>query len=390
MPINSVSRAAFDPRVVAGVARGAIEAFDYVDGYPGLVPHPRVRQVPRGAPLVVRGAVAAGRGPDGFRVVLDAAYAFDAEHAQCSFRSVVDTSELLPGAHEVRAYAVEANAWYEFAHVAFRVHDPAPADPPEASPYGSVRVDAVLAVNASGELTRRTLPVPCGEFALVSGWATDASHRAAPHAVAACDAHGRMWTAPCDVPRPDIRAARGAGDAMGFEIVIPADALGRGRHLLRVAPYDGRDVAVAGDQHVTIDVAAEQRAFPSFARSLPAPATCRIERASIDGAGVRLEGWALTTSGAGASEVFVELRVPELSVPIHRIPALAGFTADVVSADGPASPPGAAFACEFDASGFVRRTYAVHVAVVEPGRGACAFARCGTLTVDAHGPRWRA
>jgi hypothetical protein len=389
--MNSVCAHDFDPRTVAGVARGAIDGFDYVDAYPGLVAHPRPNRIPRGAPVTVSGwagapAPAARRAPE-VLLVVDGSRAYRARADGKRFSAVVFTAELAAGGHEVRAYALDGARAYEAAYRPFWVYELAP-DAPAPQP-GAIRLglEPVTALTAGGAVLSTGAPVRGNDIVLISGWAVDGRTGAAPLGATASDAGGRRWSAPFDVPRPDIRAARGASaDRLGFEIAVPAAALGRGRHALRVAAYGADGVFAAGATELTVDVAGAVVRFPAFARERrePAAVAAALPRAAVAaGETVVFEGWALDPDGrGGAGEVFVELCKANVSVPVHRLPATAGYRRDQPPPDLPAPPVADGwFDCALDSAVLRDREYEVVAVVVAADRMSCARRPLGTLRI---------
>jgi hypothetical protein len=388
---NSVCAHDFDPRTVAGVVRGAIDAFDYVDAHPGLVAHPRPARVPRGAPVAVAGWVRtpspAGSVATGVIVVVDGSRAYDARVRGGRFDAVVLTAELTAGAHEVRAYALDGERAHEAAYHPFTVYELAP-DALAPDP-GAIRLglEPVAALTAEGALLSTGTPVRGNDFVLLSGWALDGRAGRAPVGVTAVDAAGRRWSAPCDVARPDIRTAHGAeADRIGFEITIPAAALGRGRHALRVAAYGAAGVFASGATDVVVDVAGTVARFPSFARLRrePAAVTARVPRGAVErGELLVLDGWALDPDGGGAGEVFLELRKDGVSVPVHRLSATAGYRRDEPPTELPAPPVADGwFDCPLDTAVLRDRAYDLVAVVVAAGRTSCARRALGTLRIE--------
>lgn len=420
---NSVSPPPFDPHAVAGNTDGELDAFDYVDALPGLIPHPRPQRVPLGAPLVVAGWAVDPHEPrpaQAVCVVLDGARPHDAQTGlsrrdvavdrpatpeRVGFRAVVPTGDLQAGGHEVRAFALGADgAWYEAGYRPFWLTAAPLPELPQTPRRLRLGIEQVIDLAADGTLVGFDVPVACGRFALMTGWAIDPTTRRGVAGVAAFDAEGRPWSAPCDVARPDLRGALDAlDDRLGFEIVVPADALGRGRHRLRVRGLDAEGRLFEGGLDVTVDVAGAPRGFPAYPRVRRAPAAGAAELVVLDDEGepgppaavttsfaatlvrgtvVLLEGWALEAGGAGASSLFAELAAPELEVPPHRFPALAGFRRDRPSPAVPAPPVADGwFSVRIDTAHLPPRRYALALAVIEPDRRSYARRELGWLTV---------
>jgi hypothetical protein len=199
-------------------------------------------------------------------------------------------------------------------------------------------------------------------------------------------------------------------DRLGFELCIPARALGRGRHTLHLGAldHDGRPLGTPVD--VTVDVAAEQRPFPYGAeeRAGTPRAACRLSADPRDGADeiavvlgglqandghafavprgttVGVSGWALGAGGSAATDVYLELRPPEPAVAAHRYGAVAGFRRDVPPRGVPAPPVGDAwFACSFGTDSVSPGTYRLDLVVAESGRRAVIRRALGYVNVAA-------
>jgi hypothetical protein len=215
---------------------------------------------------------------------------------------------------------------------------------------------------------------------------------------------GRSTRRPGTASRPDLRGALDAlDDRLGFEIVIPADALGRGRHTLTVRGFDAAGRLFEGGWETTVDVAGPARAFPAYPRRArdqaraaagvvvldadgePGPAAAagpRFTRTLERGTVALVEGWALDGAGGGAGSVFVELAPPEPGVPPHRIPALAGFRRDHPPAGLPPAPADDGwFTARIDTAHLPPRRYALAVAVVADDRRSYARRELGSVTV---------
>ena len=207
--------------------------------------------------------------------------------------------------------------WYEAASRPFLVYQPALRDLPAILRPIRLCVERVLDASPLDQFAGVNA-IPYGHFALIVGWALDVSRGTGPAGVVAIDDLGRMWSAPVDVPRPDLRPILSAGDErLGFEMHVPSDVLGRGRWGVRIRGLgeDGRLFESGAD--ATIDVAGPLRRFPFTARETDAPPrfsasiaqrngpTSFAERAlegepTIQvsrGANFVVEGWALATNG---------------------------------------------------------------------------------------------
>ena len=421
---NSVSPSVLDLHARAGVTTGAFDDFDYVDGVPGLVPHLRPQRVPRGALVTAAGWVAidadGGRPAAAVAILLDGARQYAARTGisrrdiaaarpgvaeTVGYRATVPTGDLTPGGHELRAFALGSDgAWYEAGHLPFWV---AAVPLFELAPIPrrlQLVVDRVIDLAPGGALVGMDTAVACGRFAMLSGWAIEAGARRGVAGVVAVDSRGGRWSAPCDVVRPDLKVAFGtADDRFGFEIVVPADALGRGRHVLTLSGFDAAGRTFAGTSEVTVDVAGPVRRFPAFPRVRhgEAPGAVGLTPTAADGIVGRtvlaesdyegsfargtilqFEGWALDREGRGAGTVFVELTPAASVVPPHRFPALAGFRLD----DPPralATPPqdDAWFRARVDTSHLTPREYAVALAVVDADRRSYTRRELGRVTV---------
>jgi hypothetical protein len=421
---NSVSPSVLDPHARAGVTTGAFDGFDYVDGVPGLVPHLRPQRVPRGAPVAVAGWAAidadGGRPAAAVAIVLDGARAFAAQTGisrrdissarpgiaeKVGYRATVATGDLTPGGHEIRAFALGSEgAWYEVGYLPFWVAAVPLFELTAIQRRLQVVVDQIIDLAADGTPFGVDRAVACGRFALLSGWGIEAATRRGVAGVVAVDSRGGRWSAPCDVVRPDLKLAFGTtDDRFGFEIVVPADALGRGRHVLTLSGFDaaGRTFACAGE--VTVDVAGPARRFPAFprVRKGEAPGAVGVTPTAADGTVARtaiaerdyagsfargtvlqFDGWALDREGRGAGTVFVELKPAASDVPPHRFAALAGFRLD--DPPGTLAPPpqdDAWFSARVDTAHLPPREYALALAVFDADRRSYTRRELGRVTV---------
>ncbi len=425
----SVYARRFDANDVVGTTEGAIDAFDYVDGLAGLVPHVRPRHVPLGAPVAFGGwalGTASGAAPERVVAVVDEAHALelradvprpDIARARrdaspvVGYRAVVPTESLPPGAHHVRTYLVGAGGLYEAGAAGFVTYAGArPELPPVGTPV-RVAVDRVLDLSADGSLNGLDTAVAGGRYALVSGWAMDLHTRRSPAGITASDGDGRRWDAPCAVSRPDIQAAYGAlDDRLGFELVIPTRALPRGRHAVRIAAYRADGAVYARGIETWVDVAAPVRTFPFYVRAAPGGvrASCLLRVVTRDrggdpvvlgptseavvprGATVEIEGWALAAgqgAPAAAEDLYVALSLDDAAVPPHRYAALAGFRRDRPPR-GLADPPvaDAWFSASFGTEGLAYRTYRAELLAVDRARRTSASAPLGTVAVVPAAP----
>lgn len=428
---NSVPPLSFDPARVAGPGRGAMDRLDSIDGFAGLIPHPRPNRISAGAPLAVRGWAVVGEAgaeavPEAVVIVLDGSRACraaggisrrdvapEAERLpeRVGYEAVIATDVLLPGGHELRAYAATPDgAWYEVGYAPFWICAVPLFELPRATGNVTVRIEQVIDMAADGRLLGFDEPVALGRFALLTGWAVDRTSGHRVGGVVAADARGGRWIAPCDVVRADLRGILGAeDDRVGFEIVVPTEALGRGRHRVSVTAFvdDGRLYGRGID--ATIDVAGSQRSLPGFVRVRPdrvrgAAAlhaatsddddaisavlgegkTCRVER----GATARIDGWALERDGRGAESVVVELAPRGFVVAPHRFPALAGVRAPRSAPKLPEPPAADAwFRTRFGTATLPPGEYAVTAVVVERDRRTCARLELGVLAIADAAPK---
>jgi hypothetical protein len=401
--------------------RGCFDIFDWVDGLRGIIPHVGRPRVPQGAPLAVAGWAVDPTSltpPRAVKLVLDRGRAYAAQGlldrtdvqatlgrqtpANIGFRGLVPIDDLLPGGHELRAYVLGADdAWYEAAYQAFWVH--ASARPELDVGTGRARVDIDGATEAPLHDRRFELAgiTPLGDFAVVTGWAVDLTDNAAPAGVCAVDGDGGCWSAPCDLPRPDAQAMVGANTALlGFELHVPSDALGRGHHDLSIYAFDATGRRFGRGEKVALQIAAELRPFPGFARhtagTVVAAATLVGRKAPIvfkpsrvveceRGELLQIEGWAVVEISGRPSQsalVFLELHVPDLQMPPLRYQAISGFRRELAPRDIPRPPRDDAwFSCQLDTSNLAPRTYALRVVVVAASRWSYALGELGSLRV---------
>lgn len=417
---NSVSTSPFDPQAVAGSTAGDLDGFDFVDGVPGLVVHPRSHRVPAGAPILVSGWIL---DPDvdeplrAVRIVLDGRFTFEAETGlsrldvaagrpgapeRSGFRAVVPTGALPAGGHGLRAYGLAADGvWYAAGYRAFWTSVTPHREFARVPRRPRVQIDQVLDVMPDGSTFAEDGPVVRGHHVLITGFALDRSTRRGVGGAAAFAAGGGCWSAPCDVVRGDVQAGLGAvDDRLGFEIVVPSDALGRGRHELTVCAFDETGRLFDHETPVTVDVAERRERFPAFAlydarKPLAAFAVTALDADGYGPSGrvgpfattvahdgrVLVEGWALDQDGLAASALFVELSAGD-DAPPHRFPVLAGFYRDDAPAAFPAPPlDDAWFRAGLDAVHLAPRRYAMSLAVFDGGRRRYGRRALGTLTV---------
>lgn len=414
---NSVSLPAFDPRTVVATTRGDIDVFAWVDGVRGLFPRIGRLRVPKAAPLAVSGWAidpASKEPPVAVAVAVDdrppqaAEAGFDrsdvrtelgAETPQdIGFRAVVPLEGFAPGPHSLRAYVLSADgAWYDAAQTSFWIYD---SVNPALAPHAGVPrlyIDNIVDVPWAGPRGALDNVVPLGDVALVTGWAIDISSNRAPAGVCAIIEGSHIWSAPCDMPRPDVRTTIGATtDFLGFEIAIPTGGLGRGRQRCEIWAFDGEGRRYGSSLAAAFDVAAEARPFPGFARQTDdrvesavilafAGKSTTLTRNSVieceRGGVLSLQGWSVVGEQRPA-QVFLELHPADVVIPPIRYQAISGFGRKT-RPPGLPSPPldDAWFAYEIDTKNVAAGTYALCVAAVKPGR--CFYARgeLGTLRV---------
>jgi hypothetical protein len=416
---NSVSLPPFDPRAISTTARGDIDVLDWIDGLRGLFPRIGRPRVPKAAPLVVSGWAidpTSAERPRAVMLVVDDGLQHAAETGfdrtdvraelgpetpnEIGFRAIVPLENIAPGSHGIRAFVLGADgAWYDAAHESFYVYEGVNAGLAPGSGKSRIFVDNIIDVAPNARRGPVDAAVRLGNFALVTGWAVDVTSRQPPAGVCAIDERGRIWSAPCDLSRPDVRTAIGAAsDTLGFEIIIATEELGRGRHRLKVTAYDGAGRQFGRSHEVFFDVAAEARPFPGFARLsgdpiatavrltvaeqtfVPTPSkvvTCR--RGDV----LLLEGWAVVGDDLPA-QVFLELHPRGVVIPPLRYQAVSGFRRKSDSRDLPPPPSDDAwFQYALDTSSVAAGAYTLYLAAVKPGR--CFYARgeLGTVLVGA-------
>jgi hypothetical protein len=406
---------------VARPTRGIIDVFDWVDGLRGIIPHVGWPRVPQGAPLAVAGWAIDPTSPIPPRavaIVLDRERTYPAEAFldrsdvqselgpqtpdNIGFRGLIRIDGLPPGGHELRAYALGADdAWYEAAYQPFWVY--ASAWPELGIGAGRVRfsIDATIDAPVRAPRGASVGIVPFGHFAVVTGWAIDLARNTAPAGVCAVDQHGSCWSAPCDLPRPDVQAVTGARtDRLGFELHVPSDELGRGHHELSVYAFDANGRRFGSAEEVEVQVAAEMRPFPGFAR----PTADEVGAAAMivggrrpivlepsrvveceRGEALQIEGWAVAEGSgrpAPAALVFLELRVPGVQMPPLRYQPVSGFRRQLTTRDIPKPPRADAwFSYRLDTSDLAPRTYALRVVVVAANRWSYACGELGSIRI---------
>ncbi len=417
---NSVSTPPLDVDAVAGRANGALDRFDFVDGIAGLITHPRARVVPQGAPVVAGGWSAdpcSFDAPARVCLVVDGAHAFEARTGvsrldvppemgaapAAGYEVCFPTAQLPAGGHEARALALSADgSWYDVGGVEFwTTPTPRPSLGTIARQVRAV-VDAVVDLAPDGSVAKTGGPIPIGRYALLTGYVFDPQTRIRVTGAVASDRSGRMWSAPCNIIRADVRSAACLRDErIGFEIVVPADDVQRGRHLLMVSAFDADGRLFAAGTQVIVDVTPPIRRFPAFPRrraaearaaavfvlpdadaASPARLTPRTAMRAARGKPLTIEGWALDAVGRGAGTVYVEL-APAAAVPPYRFAALAGYRRSGLPLGLTARPPqpDAWFTADIDTAVLTPGAYRLGLAVFDDDQRTYASAELGTLSV---------
>ena len=410
----------FDPLSVTGTTFGDIDVLSHIDALPGLFQSVGPARIPLGAPMTLSGWAVDPNGDLPAEVVavsINATFVFAAETGfgrydvkallgertpeKIGFRALVPTDMLLPGNHELRAYALSADGvWYQAAYRPFSVHRPMRPEMTISSHRVAVHVDTVDEVTADGKRGPLAAIVPSGHFVSINGWAVDHETKRAPAGICAVDDVSGRWNACCDVVRADARAASGATDErLGFEILIPADALGRGRHVLSMCAFDRDGRRFSGSAEAKVEIAAPMREFPGFASKMKQDAraaavlqigdretpivmrvgrTIEIEPAET----IVIEGWAVASEDTAPGQIILELEPLGITVPPLRYHPISGYhRAKPQMRLAPPLREDSWFYYELDPSNLAAQTYALNVAVIS-GDG-CGYARgqLGTLRV---------
>jgi hypothetical protein len=322
------------------------------------------------------------------------------------FRVVLGLENVEPGGHELRAFVLgEDGTWYQAAHRPFWVYASAVVglDPGRAS--SRVTVDAVRPDGGPVSRPAHEQNVPLGDVAVVTGWAATAMG-AAPAGVCAVDESDRVWSAPCDVPRADVRAALGGSEErLGFELRIPTGELGRGHHCLTVWAYDRDGRRFGRAEEVTVDVAAAVRPFPAFARrtALPVhwattivvndedadddgPIVLRPTRTIVchRGGHLAIDGWAYVDEDGvpqPPAQVYLELCPEGAAIPPLRYHPLSGLRRKKQPRElAEPALEDAWFTYTLDTSNLEPQHYDLRVAVVALDR--CAYASATLCKLD--------
>jgi hypothetical protein len=407
---------AFDPAAVAGRTRGGIDNVDFIDGLPGLVTHPQPTIVPHGAPVLVSGWTvdpATHDTPLAVCLLVDRVRPLEARIGIArgdimqkeqtgefvGFQTVVETTDLGTGPHELRSYALAADGyWYEAASVGFRVYRRAYPVKERLNQGLRMLLERTILIGPGTEVSPTT-PIRANHWVCFQGWMLDSHSGGGAATVAAFDETGRMWSGPSNLERPDVRAdQQAASDRLGFEVTIPAAVLEPGRHIIRITGHDEMGRSYANSIETAIDIIAAERPFPLVARALAAElrhaAQLRVTQLGIDGepvtqatqtlpardpivkddeAGLVIEGWALDQAGKAAEEVFVELAMAGVHIPPQRIAAECALREPVPALADSAPVGNAWFRFAFRTDELPPALYEIALVVVEPGRR--SFAR---------------
>jgi hypothetical protein len=398
---------------------GAIDQFDHIDAYAGHAPHLRAFRVPLGAPIAVGGWALDpnGRPFSSVALVVDEALSFAAKCGVSrrdvvmakgpdtpeftGFQGILPTEALVSGGHSIAAYGRTGDgAWYEVGRRPFWTFAMIRPELGTVSRPVRILVDAVDDLDKLGRLCGSGAPIPSGHIALIRGWAVDRRTHRAPAGICAIDGAAQRWSSPCDLIRGDLAHIATADPQLrvGFEITVPTDILGRGRHPVRITAFDDQGRPYAHALEIELDVAAPKSAFPGFADMdseipeaqvmirrpegdcivLDAQSAITAKRGDI----FELDGWAIAPDGSAATDIFVELHHPELGIPPNRHFPLAGFRRNKVPRQLHQPPRDDAwFWYRLGTADLSRRTYELTLAVVAAGRRSYARRRLGTLRV---------
>jgi hypothetical protein len=420
MMMKSVSLPPLDPRTVSGTTEGVIDVLDYVDGLRGLFVRIGPTRIPHGAPLLLSGWTVdptCDLPPAAVAVLLDDAHVHVAETGlsrydvkaylgfqtpeMIGFRATIQTYDIPPGDHVVVAFALGSDGrWYEAGGRSFRLYGRMLPELAVDRRRMRLEVDGVRAA-IPGDY-RGPIPgvVPLGQFALISGWAADRDSLHAPAGVCAIDELGGRWIAPCDLPRPDVRAALGAtDDRFGFEIAVPTEGLGRGVHRAELWAFDGGGRRLGDPGEVSFEVVMPMRDFPAFADLMAAPAraqvlvrvrgphgdkeptelrsgrTLVVERGDM----LELEGWAVLPDGEPGVQAIFELQPLDVAVPPARYHPVGGYRREKPPREFNPPREDAWFSYRLDTRLTSAHTYRLSLAVIAEER--CRFARADLGTV---------
>jgi hypothetical protein len=256
----------------------------------------------------------------------------------------------------------------------------------------------------SGHTLEPDEAVTADRWVVYTGWTVDLATRCGAAGVVVLDEAGRSWSGPANVDRPDVAAAFGVADPrVGFEIAIPAAALGPGRHALHVAGLDAAGRSYANTFPMMLDVVPATRPFPLTARvidgsgafrarireigddanaapAIPLPAVHAIEVAR--GIELEIDGWACLQSGEPAAELFVELAHASAAIPAQRLASRAGRRrSDAPLGFERAPADDAWFVCPFDTSRMQPSDYTLALICVRPDRTTVERSPLGTLRI---------
>jgi len=394
-----------------------MDSVDFIDGLPGLVRHAQPTVLPLGAPILISGWTidpVTGGAPQAVCMLLDRARPFearigvargDAMLAQglaeefIGYQVVVTTGHLSSGPHELRAYALSIDgSWYDSAVAGFWLfqHD--------RGATGTGTVDRELLMHweqpidaETGQHVAPGTPFHLNSWILFRGWTYDKALDRGAETIVVNDRTGRTWSGPGILVSAAGSAAVGTqNDRLGFELVIPARILGRGRHRIQIAGLDAKGRRYANFADVSLDVISARQPFPLAARVAGSPLPCAARLRAVDADRVTtlpangipigiapgifaVEGWALDENGATAEEVFAELTVASLDLPPQRF---AGACARRVPVAGMDAPPvdDAWFSCPFTITENQRGLHTLALVVVQPGRR--SYSRVPLATVQ--------
>lgn len=412
---NSVLQV-FDPSAIAGRTRGAIDSVDYVDGFPGLVRHAQPTFVPRGAPLLVSGwnvDPATGGRPQAVSVLLDRARALDvrdgrsrhdimAAHGTDEFvgyQLVVATDALGTGAHELRAFALSVDgSWYESDAIGFWVflHDHAELAQGNLSRKLEMFLEPPIDPLTGRNITPGT-PIHANHWIAFRGWTLDETARRSAETIVVTGADERTWCGPAKLLDA---APSGADDGhRGFEVVVPAAVLGRGRHRLRFSALDETGRPYPNSVEGTVDIIGPKRPFPLTARqgrssppyaarfyAVEAPTDITelpsVEPIVVTPGAFVMEGWVIDESGEATDDVFGELTATWVDLPPHRLPA-DGARRKPIDGIPPAPVDDAWFYCPFSIPALQSGVYVLALLVVQRGRRSYSRVPLATLWIGS-------
>ncbi len=415
----SDSPEAFDPSAVAGRMPGAIDSLRSTDAAPLRAPDFGMRRFAVGTTLAIGGWAVeeqAADAPPRVLLVVDGARLYeartgfgrfdvkalvgDATPERIGFRCEIPTDDLVPGLHAVRAYALGGEGrWYEAGEANVSLHRALRPERPPRQRDLTLRVDGVRALSEHGTPGPLAGIVPEGHFAAIGGWALDRTTGHAPAGICVVDDAGGEWSGNCDLVRDDVRSALGTSETrLGFEIVIPAESLGRGLHDLSVCAFDADGSRIGHAVAAEVQVAAEIAPFPSYARESHEAARCAA-LATIDGepvvlrpdeaielrddAIVQIEGWAIGGADESPGRILLELTALGSLMPRRYFPVSCYRRRTAAKRLEPPPVEDAWFFYVFDPSDLVPRTYALSAIVLAANDGCYTRGELGRLRVVA-------